>query len=231
MGAQANSDEIIRRLAGEFRVMTLGGVAVIASGLSRNTYDADIWVEPMDSAERWAEGVARQLYDAGAAEVVAMGSWEKVPPGELAAVIARDGVMRVNGLERPLDIFRDPNQLEMSDFDEIWQRAQALDDGTRLPDPIDLLMSKQETGRDKDRADIMFLEAKIEADYLARLPLATAEEAERMLGRFLTPRVAEAALGHEEKAVRDLGKRFLHDLAGEGDPFAAEILREIGEGK
>ncbi len=42
MGAQTNSDQIIHQLAAEFRVMTLGGVAVIASGLSRNTFDADI---------------------------------------------------------------------------------------------------------------------------------------------------------------------------------------------
>ena len=42
MGAKGSSDEIIRLLAGEFRVVTLGGVAVIASGLSRNTFDADI---------------------------------------------------------------------------------------------------------------------------------------------------------------------------------------------
>lgn len=229
MGAQTNSDQVIRLLAGQFRVMTLGGVAVIASGLSRNTFDADIWIEPMDSAERWAQGVAPFIYAAGSAEVVAIGSWEKIPRDELAAVIERDGVIRINGLERPLDIFRDPNQLDMSHFDEIWQRAQPMDDGTRLPDPIDLLVSKQETGREKDQTDIIFLEGKIQADYLARLPQASREEAVQMLERFLTPRVAESALAHSDQVVRDLGRRFLHELAEEGDPFAAEILRKIRE--
>lgn len=229
MGAQTNSDQIIQRLAAEFRVMTLGGVAVIASGLSRNTFDADIWVEPMDSADRWAKGVARFVYEAGTAEAVAIGSWDKIARDELAAVIERDGVIRINGLERPLDIFRDPNQLEISRFDEIWQRAQAMDDGTRLPDPIDLLVSKQETGREKDQTDIIFLEGKIQADYLVRLPRASRDEAVQMMGRFLTPRVAEAALAHSDQAVRDMGRRFLHELAQEGDPFAAEILRKLGE--
>lgn len=228
MGAQTNSDEIIRRLAGNFRVMTLGGVAVIASGLSRNTFDADIWVEPMDSAEHWAKAVARFVYDAGTAEPVAIGSWANISREDLPVVIERDGVIRINGLERPLDIFRDPNQLDMSHFDEIWQRAQPMDDGTRLPDPIDLLVSKQETGRDKDQTDIIFLEGKVQADYLARLPSASRDEAVQMLGRFLTPRVAEAALAHSDQAVRDLGWRFLRELAQEGDPFAAEILRKIG---
>lgn len=229
MGAQTNSDEIIRQLAGEFRVMTLGGVAVIASGLSRNTFDADIWVEPMDTPDRWAKAVAPFIYAAGSSEAVALGSWEKIPRDEMATVIERDGVIRINGLERPLDIFRDPNQLDMSHFDEIWQRAQPMDDGTRLPDPIDLLVSKQETGRDKDQTDIIFLEGKIQADYLTRLPQASRDEAVQMLERFLTPRVAEAALAHSDQAVRDLGRRFLHELAQEGDPFAAEILRRIGE--
>ncbi len=229
MGAQTNSDQIIQQLAAEFRVMTLGGVAVIASGLSRNTFDADIWVEPMSSADRWAKGVARFVYDAGTAEAVAIGSWDKIVRDELTAVIERDGVIRINGLERPLDIFRDPNQLEMSHFDEIWQRAQPMDDGTRLPDPIDLLVSKQETGREKDLTDIIFLEGKIQADYLTRLPLASRDEAAQMLERFLTPRVAEAAAMHADEGVRDLGVRFLRELAQEGDPFAAEILRKIGE--
>ena len=103
MGTQTESDELIRRLAGEFRVLTLGGLAVIATGLSRNTYDADIWVEPF----------------------------------------------------------------------------------------------------------------------------ASPQEAVRMLGRFLTPRVAEAALAHPDKGVEELARKFLHELAEEGDPYAVEILRRV----
>ena len=225
MGTQTESDELIRRLAGEFRVLTLGGLAVIATGLSRNTYDADIWVEPFASPDEWSNHLSPILYASGAAQPVAIGSWEKIGRGNLAGVIGRDGVIRVNGLERPLDVFRDPNQLAMEDFDEIWDRAQLQDDGTRLPDPIDLLVSKQETGRDKDRADIIFLEGKIEADYLARLPKVSADEAAHMLRRFLTPRVAEAALAHPGNGVGELARKFLHELAEEGDPYAAEILR------
>jgi hypothetical protein len=227
MGTKTESDEVIRRLAGEFRVLTLGGLAVIATGLSRNTYDADIWVEPFASPDEWSDRLAPVLYAAGTAQPVAIGSWEKIGRGHLAGVIGRDGVIRVDGLERPLDIFRHPNQLPMEDFDEIWDRAQPLGDGTRLPDPIDLLVSKQETGRDKDRADIIFLEGKIEADYLERLPRVPAEEAARMLGRFLTPRVAEAALSHPDQGVGQLARQFLHELAEEGDPYAAEILRRV----
>lgn len=227
MGTKTESDEVIRRLADEFRVLTLCGLAVIATGLSRNTCDADIWVEPFASPEEWSNHLSPILYASGTAQPAAIGSWEKIGQGNLAGVIGRDGVIRVNGLERPLDVFRDPNQLAMEDFDEIWDRAQLQDDGTRLPDPIDLLVSKQETGRDKDRADIIFLEGKIEADYLAQLPKVSADEAAHMLRRFLTPRVAEAALAHPDNGVGELARKFLHELAEEGDPYAAEILRRV----
>jgi hypothetical protein len=42
MGTQTESDEVVRRLAEEFRVLTLGGLAVIATGFSRKTNEADI---------------------------------------------------------------------------------------------------------------------------------------------------------------------------------------------
>jgi hypothetical protein len=142
----------------------------------------------------------------------------------------RDKVVRVTGLNQPLDIFREPNQLEVDNFDEVWARAKPLDDGTRLPDVIDLLVTKQLTGRDKDLDDITFLERRAEADYLSRLPTASRAEASLMLGRFLTPRVAEQAMDHADPVVQDLGRGFLKELAAEGDPFAAEILRRRSEG-
>ena len=130
------------------------------------------------------------------------------------------------GASQPLDIFRDPNELEMSEFDEVWDRATALDDGTRVPDVIDLLVTKQATGRDKDTQDIAFLEAKAEREYLAKLPTTSAEEAAWMLARFLTPKVAEAGLHHPEESIRQLSLGYLKELAAEGDPFAQEILEK-----
>jgi hypothetical protein len=48
-----------------------------------------------------------------------------------------------------------------------------------------------------------------------------------MLGRFLTPKVAEAALAHPSKSVQELGHRYLRELAADGDPFAADILKNL----
>jgi hypothetical protein len=96
MGTKTESDEVVRRLAEEFRVLTLGGLAVIVTGLSRNTYDAGIWVEPIASPEEWSNQLSPILYASGAAQPVAIGSWEKIGRGNLAGVIGRDGVIRVN---------------------------------------------------------------------------------------------------------------------------------------
>lgn len=225
MGHPPTAAELTRRLAEHHRVMVLGGLAVIGHGQSRSTYDSDLWLDPTLPLQDWCEAIHGLSMVPGPVSVVCMGSWREIGPEEIAGVIQRDRVVRISGASQPIDIFREPNELDMGLFDEVWGRARPLGDGTRLPDAIDLLATKQMTGRDKDLADITFLERKAEADYLARLPGASASEALAMLARFLTPRVAEAALDHADASVSALGMRFLRELAGEGDPFAEEILR------
>lgn len=88
-------------------------------------------------------------------------------------------------------------------------------------------VTKQLTGRDKDLMDIAFLENKAEKRYLAELPATTEERAVEMLERFLTPKVAEAALAHPSETVRQRALSFLRELAAEGDPFAVDILKNL----
>lgn len=220
------SDRLIQLLACHFKVITLGGVAVISHGLNRNTYDADIWLNPGGTLEDWVLRVGQIIFSFPSARPVRIGTWRPFAETELFQVISDDKVIRILGLDRPLDIFREPNELEISEFDAVWERATALDDGTRVPDAIDLLVTKQATGRDKDLQDIAFLEAKAEREYFAKLPTASAEEAACMLARFLTPKVAEAGLHHPEESIRNLSLGFLKELAAEGDPFARDILEK-----
>ena len=227
MENRTDSDRLIHEIAASRRVLALGGLAVISHGLGRNTHDADIWVEPMESPEIWASVVGPLVYSTPSAKPVAIAVWEPIPEKNLAEVIARDGVFRINGLDRPIDIFRKPNELPIEEFESAWVRAKPLHDGTRLPDEIDLLMTKQLTGRDKDLMDITFLENKAEKRYLAELPATTEERAVEMLERFLTPKVAEAALAHPSETVRQRAMSFLRELAAEGDPFAADILKNL----
>lgn len=227
MENSSTTDRLIRQIASKCRVLSLGGLAVISHGLSRNTHDADIWVDPMESASKWASIIGPMVYATPNAKPVAIAVWTPISQAEFESVVSRDGVFRIIGLDRPLDIFREPNELPTEEFEAAWQRAVELKDGTRLPDEIDLLMTKQLTDRAKDVLDIGFLENKAEVRYLAEIPLASEELALGMLERFLTPKVAETAIAHTSAAVREIGFRFLRELADEGDPFAAEILKKL----
>jgi hypothetical protein len=226
MGHLVTTAELTLQLAARHRVIVLGGLAVIAHGHPRPTFDADAWLDPGLSPKAWAEAV-RELMTANISlRALTIGNWKVIVGEELADVISRDGVVRIMGANQPLDIFRDPNELDMKEFDAVWERATPLGDGTRVPDVIDLLVTKQATGRDKDQQDIAFLEAKAEREYLERLPGASPEDAENMLDRFLTPRIAEAALDHSDEQIRALGRRFLRELSDDGDPFARDILQK-----
>jgi hypothetical protein len=52
MGTTAS--QFIQALTENHRVLLLGGLAVIAHGYSRATKDADIWLEPLESAADWS---------------------------------------------------------------------------------------------------------------------------------------------------------------------------------
>lgn len=224
MGDSLTTGKLARDLASRCRVLSLGGLAVISHGFDRLTYDADIWLEPFESPEKWAQVVSEFLRDYPVLRILSIGVWEEVDSGSLAKIISDDGVVRVMGADQPLDIFRKPNELEVEQFEEVWERAHPLDDGTRLPDPIDLLVTKMMTDREKDFQDIAFLETKVEKDYLERLPRSSAAEAETMLARFLSPKVAEAALAHSQTSVQQLALRYLKELTDEGNPYARDIL-------
>jgi len=227
MENSATADSLIRVISSQMRVVTLGGIAVISHGLSRNTHDADIWVDPNPTTEHWCDALWPIIFKKNLFGPVQIGTWRPFTREDFDSVIDRDGVIRINGLDRPLDIFRAPNELPIEEFEGVWQRATPLDDGTRLPDVVDLLVTKQATGRDKDLQDIAFLEAKAEREYREKLPGASEAEAIRMLERFLTPNVAELGLHHPSAKVRELALGFLHELADEGNPYARDILQKL----
>lgn len=224
MEAIPAATELIRFLACTHRVVVLGGLAVISHGLSRVTHDADCWLEPNLSIELWCEAVKKILRKWPRLRLVSIGDWSELPEAELAGYIDDFGVVRILGATQPFDVFRRPNEMEVSEFEGVWNRATSQADGTRLPDVVDLLVTKQDTGRAKDTYDIQFLEGKAEEMYLARLPQARPEEALEMLSRFLNPKVADAAARHADPQVREAGLKFLRELAAEGDPFARDLL-------
>jgi hypothetical protein len=65
----------------------------------------------------------------------------------------KDGLIRLAGLDRPIDVFYLPDEIEISDFEGVWQRSTPMEHGLRLIEKIDLIVTKQLTDRAIDRTD------------------------------------------------------------------------------
>ena len=148
---------------------------------------------------------------------------------EVAEAAEEIGMIRIMGLDCPVDIFREPNEFAASSFAEVLSRCTRNSDSTWLPDPIDLAISKDLTNRDKDAHDILFLEAKTRNRWIEILPTASKEQAESLFARFVDWQTCRAAMNNPDTAVREMATKYLREFGEEGDPFSQAILagREI----
>lgn len=211
------------------QVIIIGGVAVIGHGMSRHTKDADIWLEPMESPAEWADAIRRACSQIEGATIHRLPGWIEISGAEIEQAVAETGMIRILGLGEPLDVFREPNEFDIEDFDAVAARAKRNGDGTLLPDPLDLIQTKLNTTRDRDQQDAHFLESLVRADYRKRLPTATLPEATEMLDRYCEWQVLQSALENPDAEVRELAMTHLREFAAAGDPFSQAILegREI----
>jgi hypothetical protein len=220
----ATVQSVIDQLTPKHRVVLPGGVAVIAHGYSRHTQGADIWLDPMSSAEEWAEAILSACKSVTGTTVHRLLGWTEVFGTQIASAVEETGMLRILGLDCPLDIFRRPNEFNENEFEAVVSRTSRSGDGTLLRDPIDLIQSKLDTGRDKDFHDIQHLESVVRTTYKNRLPTASLEEAEMMLGRYSEWQVLLPALQNPSPEVRELAMTHLREFAAAGDPFSLAIL-------
>lgn len=198
-------------------------MAVIAYGLSP-TKNSDVWLEPLGSAQEGAACLQETTNSFPGLQVWSLARRCVLLPQEIAADAEEFGVVRVNGLTLPLDVFRRPNELEIENFEDIWPRARALKEGTRLPDEIDLYRTRINTGREQDWKDQIFLEGRVKARFRARLPVCDAAEARGLLVRFLDPEVLAFALENPDAEVRAMALTHLREFEAEGDRYSRDIL-------
>jgi hypothetical protein len=135
-------------------------------------------------------------------------------------------MIRVLGMDCPVDIFRKPNEFPADSFDEVFARSTSIADGTKLPDPLDLIITKLNTGRDKDLHDSQHLESVIRDRYRNILPSASFDEVKYLLERFMDWEVCKIALNNPSKQVRDHVVNCLREMAADGDPFSQALLEE-----
>jgi hypothetical protein len=222
----ATSGEFIAALAAEHRVILIGGLAVIAHGYNRPTKDADIWLEPFDSPQAWAQALNQICAKFQGLTLHSLPGWEIISGSEIAEAADEVGMIRVLGMDCPVDIFRKPNEFPTDSFDEVFTRATSIADGTKLPDPLDLIITKLNTGRDKDLHDSQHLESVIRERYRNILPTASLDEVKHLLERFVDWEVCKIALDNPNQNIRDYVIDCLREMAAEGDPFSQALLEE-----
>jgi len=225
----ATTGEFITALTSRHRVLVIGGLAVIAHGFNRPTMDADVWLEPMDSAQTWAKAIGEACSKIPGLSLHTLPGWLRIDGDQVAAAAEEIGMIRVSGLDCPVDVFRQPNEFSSDAFDEVYARSTPSADGTRLPDPLDLIITKLNTGRTKDLDDSRFLESVIRDRYRSILPSANLEEVTQLFERFVDCDVCCMALENPSPDVRAHAMACLQEMAADGDPFSQAILenREI----
>lgn len=224
MGAEKSADIFVTQLAQRHRVLMLGGMAVIAHGLSRKTKDVDLWLEPAESAAAWAAALCAATAAFAQARFWSLARKRDLSAEEIADEVAEFGVLRISGFDRDIDVFRRPNEMELGDFEEVWAGAKLMEDGTRLPSEPHLLVTKSNTGREHDFQDQIFLEGRVKARYRERLPVCDAVEARGLMERFLDPEVLAFALENPEAEVRAMALGHLREFEAEGDPYSRDTL-------
>lgn len=217
----------IDRLSTRGRILMLGGLAVIAHGLSRSTRDTDIWLEPFADPREWSEVLREVIAEFRGTAPYDLRGRRRVSPGDIEGVVARDGVIRISGLDRGLDVFRTPHNMTTDDFHEVWQRAAMNIPGVRIPEDIDILVTKEETSRPQDIADISFLEEKIRKRLSRTLPDCSLQQAEAIFQRYADHATCESALQNRDAGVQRLAMQTLKAFADAGDPFAERTLRDL----
>ena len=222
-------NEFLTNLTKSRKAILIGGLAVIAHGLSRGTKDADIWLEPMASAEDWLQAIQDAIRKYPTPLTIhCLPGWQELQGSELVSNINDVGMIRVNGLPVPLDIFRKPNGYEISQFKSVWKNAQVHTAGVRLPRAADLIPTKESTGRERDSGDWFFLLNKSrqeQGDALAKAK--TAEQAHSILADYFDYEICKRGLKNPHPEVRNIILEELQILAADGDPFAKEILENI----
>ncbi|MFT7173734.1 MAG: hypothetical protein ACI9NQ_001959 [Paracoccaceae bacterium] len=220
-------EDIVVRLAAEKRVVMIGGLAVIAHGLSRATKDVDVWLDPTPGVEKWLSSI--QSLIAPPERIVTLPGWKGLDSTDLLENVENVGMVRVEGLDMPLGLFFRPNGLRVDEFERVWSDATSIEDGTMLPSLLDLLCTKEETNRKRDFTDASFLIGMAREQQGKKLSSAqSTDEAKSLMDAFFDHSVLAQGLENPLPKIREVIWREVENLAIDGDPFAKEMLEERG---
>ena len=202
----------VKALSSRARVLIVGSVAVILHGMSRHTKVIDVWLEPLSSAEDWAELVESVREQFAESYYWDLSRREIIEQGEVVECVNAVGVVRIGNVEPPLDIFRKPNNLELTDFEGAGASARSSEgEDYRILHEAELIVTKTGTPRDNDLTDIVFLESKIRQEMAPILRSCPPEEARRLFARYVDHETCRAALANPHTEVRALATETLRE--------------------
>lgn len=92
------------------RVIVLGGLAVIAHGFSRSTFDGDIWLDPMGSSSEWSDFLEKACIEFGGLTLHRLPGWIPVSGQDLVDAVDETHMIRIQGLDCPLMCFENPTK-------------------------------------------------------------------------------------------------------------------------
>jgi len=220
----ATLPELIDAFAAKGKVLLIGGLAVIAHGLTRTTKDGDIWYEPKNSAAEWADDALQVMKDFHQCSFYDLAGKRRIPAERLLEIVESSGVVRVVGLDMDLDVFRIPHNMDAEDFEGAWRRSLPCKGSYRLMDEVDLALTKFDTGRSLDISDSSFLEGKANDKFGVIAASADFDTVRSLLDRIENHILLAKALENPDEAVVKLAIERLKVMADEGNPFAEEIL-------
>lgn len=177
---------------------------MLAHGLERFTKDIDIWLDPTRGLAPWCSILTRALARFKTAELVSVRSGTQIKADVLRATARAEEIVRISGLDMDVDVFFRPNNIATTDFEAIWSRAIEKEKGLKVPDEIDLGLTKMGTKRIQDRIDIEWLDAKVIPKLSRQLKKCSLEQANDIFSRLVTTALLQAAMENPDKKVRML---------------------------
>jgi hypothetical protein len=205
----SKSEKLVRTLCKKNRVILLGGMAMLAHGFGRFTRDVDVWLDPTIGVELWAKALLTVALPIRKAKFLSARTKDEVPAAKVQKLVEIEEMIRITGLDMDVDVFFRPNNLGIEDFDSVWERSSEKEKGLKIPDEIDLGLTKMGTERIQDRIDIEWLDAKIIPVLLKKLESCNLDEAEIIFSRITSIPLLESAMGNPNSLVRSLASMLL----------------------
>ncbi|HBC88765.1 MAG TPA: hypothetical protein DCZ94_17625 [Lentisphaeria bacterium] len=177
---------------------------MLAHGFTRFTRDIDIWLDPTEGTKSWTDALASSLSLFKDAKVISIRSKKKINFKKIRKIVEKEEMIRIAGLDMDIDVFFRPNNLGIEDFEQVWKRSSRKKNKLRIPDEIDLCLTKMGTERIQDKIDMEWLDAKIIPVLSKKLKSCSLDDAGKIFSRITSIPLLKASMKNPNPRIRSL---------------------------